>query len=238
MFTAPTAAINSDLDLYDFLTNDILDEDIGEGMGARLLSQAKNAIELELKLQILIDEDATQTRAAGDTYLTMKSLPDNFRSMLELYVGSILPPFRQIPFKDRLRYGLSNWRYYVDHKNAQFAICGNAGAAATIHQIYLIKTDDFTESSLQSDSAATCVWPKEHWPAIAWKAAEMISSGTDVGADDLSFRMSAEQKRQAEDAIARLRDWDQELKLAAQDGRAGMEEDIDYPDIEDTLPYL
>ena len=237
---APTSIFNYDEDIATFLTEHILDEDLDTQMIAMLLSQAKNRLETEEKPDILIDENTSQSRASGDTYLSMKSLPDDFRQMLELYIGTNLPPLRPIHFRDRHKYRNSAYRYYIDQKNKQFAICGSAGAAGTIRQVYLILTNDFTEASIATDAnAETCVWPKEHWPLLAWKAAEMVSSGTDIGADDLSFRMSQQQFRQYEEALHSFRMWDHDLKLKAQDNRAGYDESTDDLSLEDDiLPYM
>lgn len=234
----PVSAINNDLELAEFLADHILDEDVDPQLLAVVLSMAKNQLELDEKPEILQDEDTTKTRSSGDTYLSMKSLPDNFRQMIELYVGTAVPPYVEVPFKKRHVYRNSSYRYYIDHKNSQFAICGSAGASETIRQVYLIKTPDFTSSSVVDEDSSTCVWPKEHWPLIAWKAAKIIGSGTDVGADDLSFRMSAQQEQIYQEMLHSFRMWDHDLKLKSIDGRAGYaDEDEDFG-VEDSLPYM
>jgi hypothetical protein len=233
--TAPISAINSDLDIAELLTDHILDEDLDPQQIAILLSAAKNKIELELKLELLLDEDVSQTRASGDSYTTMKSLPDNFREMLELYVGTTL--YRPIPFRKRTTFRFSDLRYYIDYKNRQFAICGNGGSSQVIKQVYLIKTDDFTSSSVADASAATLTWPKEFWGLVAWEAAYIISSGTDIGADDISFRMSESQKKQRDDLLHSLRMWDHDLKLAQQGGRSTPDED-DEPGFDEILARM
>lgn len=235
-----TNVVTTDADLYTILTEDILDEDISEEAAARFLSSAKNEIERNEKPYILMNEDTSKTRASGDTYTSFKALPTDFRQMIELYVGTTpgLPPYIEIPFYKRHQYRLANFRYYIDHKNSQFAICGTAGASETIRQVYLIKTDDITSATITGGAAATIVWPAELRELVAWKAAEIISRASDLGADDLSFRMGAEQLRRYEELMRSFRNWDQDLKLKAQDGRAGMDDYGEYPDIEDTLPYL
>lgn len=234
---APTSAISSDKDLADFIQDHILDEDLDPTQLSILMSMAKNRIELNEKPEILQDEDTTKTRSAGESYLSMKALPDNFREMIELYVGTIR--YTPIPFKKRHLYRNASMRYYIDHKNSQFAICGSAGASETIRQVYLIKTDDFTAASVIDDSATTCTWPKEHWPLIAWEVAEIVTSGTDVGVDDLSYRMSAAHKEQHERSLHMFRNWDHDLKLQAQDGRAGYADEGENEDlVGEILPYM
>jgi len=234
---APTSSISSDKDLAEFLTEHILDESLDPVQTAILLSLAKNRVETNEKPEFLQDEDVSQIRSSGDSYLTMKSLPDNFRQMIALYVGNI--PYTQVPFKKRHTYRNSSFKYYIDHKNAQFAICGSAGASETIRQEYLIKTDDFTDTSVVDDNATTCVWPKEHWPLIAWEVAEIVTSGTDVGVDDVSYKMSAAHKEQHERSLHMFRNWDHDLKLQSIDGRAGYADDGDNEDlVGEILPHM
>lgn len=236
----PASAIDNNLQLYEFLTEHILDESLDPQQVAVLLSSAKNRIERLYKPEILIDEDSSKTRSSGDTYLSMKALPDNFRDMLELYVGEIL--YRPVPFRRRMTYKDAALRYYIDHKDNQFAICGVGGAAETIRQVYLIKTDDFTEATVSDENESTLTWPKEFWELCAWEAAEIVSSGTDIGADDLSFRMSTGQKNRKDELLHAFLMWDHDLKLKAQDNRAGYADGGEFGDgqdlINDILPRM
>ena len=233
--TAPTSTLSSDKDLAEFLTDHILDESLDPTLTAILLSQAKNRIETLERPEILIDEDSTQTRSSGDTFETMKPLPDNFRSAIELRVENVL--FQPVPFAKRRAYRFSGQRYYINHKDRQYAICGSGGAG-TINLTYLIKTDDFTASSVENENAATCVWPKEHWNLIAWEAAEIVSTGTDVGVDDISYRMGAAHLEQKERALQAFRAWDHQIKLDSMGGRRGYADDEGTDFENDVLPYM
>lgn len=233
--TAPVNVLATDADLYDFLCNGILDETIDQDTAARLLSSAKNEVERNEKPEILQDEATTQTNASGDTYTTMHAQPDNWRQTLELYVGVI--PYSPVPFKNRVTYRNAARRYYEDHKNKQYAICGT-GAGQTIRQVYLIKTDDITSATIDA-ATETLTWPAELRELVAWHAAQLISSGTDVGADDLSFRMSEAQRNRYQELLRSFRMWDHDLKLQSMDHRAGMDEPAeDAGDVTDVLPYL
>lgn len=233
--TAPVSAISNDRELADFLTEHILDESLDPTLVAILLSQAKNRIETNERPEILIDEDSTKTRASGDTFETMKDLPDDFRSMIELRVDNAL--YLPVPYAKRRAYRYAGQRYYIDHRRGQFAICGSGGEG-TIHQTYLIKTDDYTATSVADENAATCVWPKEHWPLIAWEAAEMVSTGTDVGVDDISYRMGASHAEMRERCLQMFRNWDHQLKLDSIGGRRGYADDEGIDIEEDILPYM
>lgn len=233
--TAPVSAIDNDMDLAAFLTDHILDEDLDPQAVAVLLSQAKNRIELNERPEILIDEDSSKTRTSGDSYLTMKDLPEDFRSIIELRVDD--NPLFPVPFSKRRAFRHASQRYYIDHKRRQFALCGTGGTG-TINMTYIVKTDDFTADSVADENAATCVWPTEHWPLIAWEAAEIISTGTDVGVDDISYRMGAAHSEQRERALHAFRNWDHQLKLDSMGGVRGYADD-EGTDVEsDILPYM
>lgn len=231
--TAPTNVVETDADLYALLC-EIVGEDLDPGSAARYLSSSKNELERNEKLEILQDEDVTKTNASGDIYTSMKALPDNFRQMIALYVGII--PYSPVPFKQRVSYRSSMRKYYIDHKNSQFAICGT-GAGQTIRQVYLIKTNDITEATIAA-VASTIVWPAEYREIIAWHAAQLISSGTDLGADDLSFRMSAAQLNRYGELLRSFRGWNHDLILQSMDNRAGMDEPAEDENDDDVLALL
>jgi hypothetical protein len=73
---------------------------------------------------------------------------------------------------------------------------------------YQQKTDE-----IEADTEP--VWPEEFRPLIAFEMAEIIDGSVD--ADAISFRMSKEQKKQREELLDRMIDWDDELALAEMD---------------------
>lgn len=230
-----TNILATDKNLYDMLC-DIVGEDLDTTAAARLLSSAKNELEREEKLEILVDEDTSKTNAAGDTYTSMHALPTDFRFMLKLYVGII--EYAPTPFRNRINARNSARRYYIDHKNNQFAICG-VGSGNTITQVYLIKTDDITAATIEDATSATLLWPNEHWEVVVWHAAQLLSSGTDTAADDVSFRMTAAQRNRYNELRAALKSWNQDLVLQSMDNRTDMNSEADDDTApEEVLPYL
>lgn len=224
----------NDVELKEFFEN-IIGDSLDETFTVAILNQAKNQIERRLKPLFLQEVDESKTRNTSDNYETMKDLPSDFREMVELYVGT--QRYIPVPYLDRVRYRFSAYRFYIKHRDSQFAICGTSSTAETIRQYYLVKTPDLTVAKITADSPATTIlWPSEFIPLIAWEGARIVESGTDDGADDLSFRMSASQEKIAQKLEDDFTSWDHDQKLNEMDNRGGYEPET--PSIEDDLQYM
>lgn len=220
---------------FESYVEDTLDQD----HVYQLLTQAKNKVEMRLKPIILHDVDTTQTASVGDGYLNMKTLATNARMMLNLSIGRY--NYKQIPFIRREQWRDSARRYYIDWKNRQFALTGRIGEANTIHQFFLSKTPDITVAD--KDSSTAIVWPSEFHGLIPFEMAEIFQANIDP--DEISFRMSVQQRFQKQEIEDAFIAWDTDIKLQSMDGRAGFQEDLegDWPREEDgfsnpDLPYL
>lgn len=185
-----------------------------------LLSSAKNKIERLYKLAILINTDTSKTAAVGDGYLTMKALPTDFREMIKLYVGTM--PYWPVPYASRISFRDAARRYYIDHKNAQFALCGTIGSVATISQIYRIKTTDLTEANEDTDNIIT--WPEEFQPLVAYEAAKIFLQNIDPDTTAVAQGNynAAEHQALLDSFIA----WDHDIKLAAMNNQGGYADDV------------
>lgn len=193
----------------------------------QLLTQAKNLVERLMKLKILESSDATQTWSPGDTYLTLKSMPADFRLMLSLYVGTI--PYYPVSFAKRITYRSVARKYYIDHKkqvhgDAALGIMGSAGSAQIITQNYLVKTDDLTEDN--ENDAGVVLWPDEFQPIIPYIAARIYQANIDP--DDIAIRQAVAQDVEVQRLWEGMVAWDHDLKLAEMGGRTGYadEEDV------------
>lgn len=149
----------------------------------QLFSMIKNQIERDIKPAFLVEVDSSKSRVSGEIYTTMKDLPANFRVMKTLYVGT--REYKPIPFARRITYKDSAYKYYIDHKNSQFGICGTAGAGETIYQYVIKKTTDFTESNEDSE---ILTWPAEFHLLIPIIAGKIFRGNID--ADSISQSMA------------------------------------------------
>lgn len=173
----------------------------------QLFTQAKNYIETVYKLAILQNVDTTKLATTGDNYLTMKALPTDYRQTLSLYVGIF--PYFPIPFAQRIGYRYIGRRYYIDYKNKQFALTGQVGSSQTIAHTYLTTSADITEATENTDGII--LWPDEFQPLIPYQAAQILQGNID--ADDVAFRMSAQQEKEYLRLLDALIYWDADLKL-------------------------
>lgn len=205
--------------LQTFLEN-LLDDAPDVTMEFQLLSQAKNIIERTYKPKILEKNDSSNTRSSGDTYLTMKNLADDFRSMNKFYVGT--QQYLPVPFNRRIDYRSTGLKYYIDYRNSQFAVCGAAGSGETISYFYQMKTTDLTEAN---KSSTIITWPSEFHPLCAYVAARIQQGNVDP--DNISIRQSLAQNAEAIILLDAFLAWDLEIKAAEQDNQRQWEgEDV------------
>jgi hypothetical protein len=190
------------------------DEDLSDAMLILLFNQAKNDLELEAKPPWLITKDASKSGTTGDTYLTTKALPSDFRAMRKLYYGTT--ELRPVPFEKSIRYKDASNMYYIDHGNDVFAQTGSPGKAATYTMYYLKKSADIDDLSSTDNTIIT--WP-EYQLLIAYQAAKIYQANID--ADDLAFRMSAAQEREFEMLRRAFMNYCSELQLSDEDGTMG-----------------
>lgn len=203
----------------------------------QLLTQAKNYIETTLKLAILQSYDGSQTANPGDTYLTLKSLPADFKTMnkvvLGLSGGTTVSTYYPIPMNKREQMQKVARRYYIDHKRAvqgltALGLTGSVASAQVIGMHYQAKTDALTEAN--ENTAGIILWPDEFQPIIPYQAAKIIQANTD--ADEINFRMSSYQEAEYQRLLDAFIAWDHDIKLSQMNGQGGYSDevgDIDTP---------
>jgi len=197
------------LDLYNQFDALVGNEGYDKTHSYQLMTQVKNLLEVELKMKILECVDTSKVANVGDTYLTMKTLPTDWRQTVKISVGKL--PYYGVPFRRREQLASTPRRYYIDVKNKQYALTGHVASSQTINHWYLCKTPDITEADEQTDSDDLILWPAEFHPILPYKMAEIYQSNID--ADAIAFRMSDGQRNQYEALKDALIAWDQDMKL-------------------------
>lgn len=216
------------LDLYNQFDKLVGEDGYDKTHSYQLMTQAKNLIEEELKLKILESLDVSKTASVGDTYLTMKALPTDYRQTIKISVGTA--PYYPIPFRRREQMANMPRRFYIDQKNKQFALTGKVGSSAVINHFYLCTTAEITQADESTLSSAVISWPSRFHPMIPYKMAQIYQANLD--ADFMAFRMSPGQAEQYQSFYDALMGWDQDLKLQDmnfQGGYADSVADGDYP---------
>jgi hypothetical protein len=202
---------------FENLIGDTLDETFT----FQLMTQAKNKVEVDLKLEILKAVDQSLISTAGDTYLSMKTLPTAVRQVLKMVIGYI--PYYPVGFLHREQFRFSARRYYIDWKNRQFALCGTQGSTQTIKLFYIAKTDDLTAANKATDGIIT--WPDEFQPLIPYEMASIYQANIDP--DEIAFRMSPEQEKQMQRIKDSMIAWDHDIKLASMGNAGGFADDVE-----------
>lgn len=185
------------------MANSILDDTIEETLFYQLLNVAKNRVEEMRPWQFLKVVDTTQTASTGDNYLTMKTLPTDFRYDYKMFVGDDYTEYLPIPFELRKAYKDSAKCYYIDLANSQFAICGTVSTGGTINLYYIKTTPDVAEGT-------SPIWPARFHSLLAYMVAGYFMMGVDT--DDLYARMSTENKMAAKEIKRSMVMWDAHLK--------------------------
>lgn len=195
----------------------------GDVQALFLLNTAKDMIESGSDWNFNRALDSSKSRATSDTYLTMKTLPADFLSPRKLYVTGDLNPWNLISYEDRERYKDIYKRFYIDYVNSQYALCGGSGQAGTINFFYARQSPTIT-------LLTSPVWPAAFHPLLPFKMAEIWASTSD--ADDLNYRMSKEQLRQANMILKAMIQWDARLKTAEYNAKNNVGADLaSYPNV-------
>lgn len=198
----------------------LIGDELDETLTYQLLTQAKNDIERLYKPKILEALDSSQTASPGDTYLTMKDLPTDWRETISLYVGDY--PYYPRPFSQRRGFRNLPRRYFIDHKNLQYSLSGQVGTGQTIYHTFIEKTDDLT---VDNEDSVIITWPSEFHPLVAWEAAKVNLGGIDP--DDIAIRQAQFSAAQYQKILDGFLAWDQNLKIGELGGALGYAPEVD-----------
>lgn len=188
-----------------------------------LMNAAKNEVEAGRDWNFNRNLDISKSTASGDTYLSTKPLPSDFLSVRKLYLQGDINPWTQIAFEFRDRFKDIYKRFYIDNVNNVFALCGSQSAVKVIYMFYGRSTPDITLTS-------SPVWPSVFHPYLVFKMAEMWASGSD--ADEVNYRMSKENLRQAAAILKGFIQWDARLKVSEYNAKNERMADLSsYPDV-------
>lgn len=186
----------------------LIDDDIEDTLFYTLLNIAKDQIEDSREWEVLKKWDLTLTYLTGDTYLTPKTLPVDFRSMFaegEVYLGENNPYF-PVPYKDIYKYNNFARHYTIDYLNNKLYILGSEASNCSIYLPYL---------GTSNDIIATTAWafPSRFHPLLGLMVAGFYTAGVD--ADDIYARMSTTHRIAAASLQSGLEKWNTRLALMA-----------------------
>lgn len=232
----PTQLFTTALDLRTFYENSVINEVPDPNETYILFNQVKDMIEDMYKLKIAESVDTSQIANVGDSYLSFKPLPDDYRSSEKLVLtslsgGTTQLPYYPIAFKEREKYQKIMRKYYIDIKNNRYALCGSVGTSMTINHYYQAYTGQMSFAT--ENDPNPIAWPARFWPILCYGAAAIKQGNFD--ADAMNFRMSIEQQTVFDTLIVNILSWDHDLKLQDQNWQGGYADQYDNNDEENGI---
>ena len=201
-------AITTNGELKTFCENLLDGDTIDTDYFYNLLDVARVKVEAERNWKVLEKEDPSQTASVGDTFLTTKTLPTDFASVIRLFTtksdnsGEI--GYSPIEFNRRYFYRLSSRRFWIDYANGTFGLTGKTSDARTIHLIY-------KKTGTALSASQTWSFPSRFWPILAFMVAEMIRAGSDY--DLVNVQQAVQNRKDGKELWESLIYWDTSLRL-------------------------
>lgn len=171
----------------------------------QLLNNARMIVEHARPWEILKAVDDTQVANAGDTYLTMKTIPSDFRAVRKVIVGTT--PYTGCQFEERILFKDTANRYYIDVGNGQFALTGNRTSSAAIVFVYTKRSPQLV---LGGDP---WIFPGDYHNVLPHIMAA-IHQGV-IDPDEISRAQASGQSGIVNNILSSMFMWDDELKMGA-----------------------
>lgn len=191
-------------------TESLIDDTIEETLFYSLLNVARDEIEDMLEWEILKTWDRNLAWNPGDSYLSSKNLPSNFRSMFGdgiIFLGED-NPYYPVPYKDIYKYRNSSNKYSIDYSANKLYIIGSENTNYIINLPYLITTSEIASGTSWS-------FPARYHKLLGFRVAAYYTLGVD--ADDLYARMSPAHRIAALGLENGLKKWNTRLALMSMD---------------------
>jgi len=168
-----------------------------------LANVAKTRIEEERNWKIL-ETEQTDTASVGDTFESMKDLPDDFGNDIALYLADTPVWYQPVPYARRYLYKDSSRRYYIDLASDQYALTGKTSSTQTIHLVYR-KVSETITSTVEWD------FPSRFHALLGFLVAEMHKAGVDY--DQTNALQAVQTRADAKALWEAMMLWDDNLRL-------------------------
>lgn len=194
--------------------NTLIDDVHDDVNTVQLMNYARMLVEHARPWEYLKAVDETQVANAGDTYLSMKSLPSDFRAMRKVIVGTT--PYTGCQFEERILHKDRAHRYYIDVANNQFALTGNRTQTQTIVQVYTKRSPALVEGG------DPWIFPGDYHNIIPHIMAG-VHQGT-IDPDDIARQQGQSQGGIINNILSSMFMWDDELKMSSMGDSLGYSE--------------
>lgn len=183
-----------------------------------LLNEVKNTIEQERLYAKLRRLNVSQTASPGDTFQTMKALPDDFSmpSPRGIYVGTDLIPYGLVNFESQIAFQAITYSYYIDYYASQFALCGSVSMSGIIKFFYQAFSP---ELALVADGGQPWIFPTRFHPRLVY---EMAIKYFAIDQGDKSRAWDDRWTAWAKLLKEQMASWDDSLQMPALQNEANM----------------
>lgn len=212
--------MNRDL-LYDFTTSILDGFEMDLTLFYTFLDVAQSNREGYRPWVILRTIDATQTAAVGNSFLTAKTLPIDFKKTYNRFPivltdsqGNVVRKLRQIPISEKNQYKDDAGKFYINFTTGQYFICGAQSQSCTINLSYIKRTTKV--SSAASNTWAFDTYDDAFSKVLGLDVAVMHKLGVDY--DQINAVQADANARLAQMIINGMAEWDSELAQNAQEG--------------------
>lgn len=196
--------------------NGLVDDELEATLALQLVNDAKDEVETELKLQICRAVDNSHSTIGGQTYLNAVAMPTDFLSFSKPYIFVGQQKYYGVSLEDKMKWKDTPYKYFYDPANG-IHLCGTQSGGQLISIPYIKSTPDI-------DLNTSPVWPSQFHAIIPLYMA-MYFYPIDGG--DKSRSWSPEWSAFLQRKMARMTDWDTQMKLAAIGGRVGYQDNED-----------
>lgn len=204
--------------LYTFVTS-LLD---GLEMDTVLFSNFLNISQMRREnmrpWMILRSEDSSQTVSSGNTFLTEKSLPTDFRRWYSrspvVIIDSANNPMaylKEVPIGQKYTHKGNGSKFYTNYATNKLFICGDWSQSGTIIQNYIKKS-----TLVSADGENEWIFPSEYHEILGLDVAVMQKLGVDY--DIINNAQGNNQATLANTIFMQMAEWDDELQNSSVQG--------------------
>jgi hypothetical protein len=199
------AKIETTSEIMEFF-EEIIDDSVDDDLKLSLVNTAKDGIETERDWEMLKTVNETGQVKSGENQDTVRSLPTDILTPLNIYIGDGTSPYIPVPIEHKRRYRELSNCYAIDWKNQKFYILDTFGSTQTIYFNYIYQTPTLSDSE-------NPIWPIPFRKLIAFRMAEVYLGGID--SDEYNARVSLVHRNEADTIFKNMKFWDAKLKTRA-----------------------
>lgn len=169
--------------------------------------------------RMLLKLDTSINHSPGNTWLTEKSLPEDFAEAVKLFGGEASNLYEEVPFEDILSWKDSPSKFAVDIANLKARFTGAPSQALTMYLWYKrVPPSLMGLSDADKESASVIVWPKRFRKILPFDMASAYFGG--IEADEITRQQVPYLNKEHQMLVNAMISWDTKLALRAMGGSA------------------